>query len=371
VKLQKEDQKTLICGGQPGTSTQIDDSEFKDDEMDTQELLKVRVELYSKAITAIRKATTSAPAIKASPAGPPKAVADLPAKKDMLEEIKNHLDTRFKVLDEVLKDPNAIVVIPGFIKADGAEVYSLGTGLAKDQWGNDEESQKLLKECQDHIKYKIQKLKDDSKKRNEDPNRILLGNIGEVPTFKFNGSKVTGVYLPQFPVWNSGKFSYSDPIVDDPKILDKAKKNLIENYKSLCDKIQVYHSSANSENDDDAKITEYRRILFEGSGPLANKKIIHIWGANCDNFNKDQGDVFRGGGQAAGFSENKQKLGGFPLITTILDYDEGKIKAHDKVCDELCKHFKPQPPKPGPSPVGAIAGGVPGAGAAAAAAALT
>jgi hypothetical protein len=292
-------------------------------------------------------------------------VADLPAKKDMLEEIKNHLDTRFKVLDEVLKDPNAIVVIPGFIKADGAEVYSLGTGLAKDQWGNDEESQKLLKECQDHIQDKIQALKTTS------GNQILLGNIGEVPTFKRKGSEVTEVYLPQFPVWDSGIFGYSYPSGIDSKILETAKKNLIENYKSLCDKIQVYHSSANSENDDDAKITEYRRILFEGSGPLANKKIIHIWGANCDNFNKDQGDVFRGGGQAAGFSENKQKLGGFPLITTILDYDEGKIKAHDKVCDELCKHFKPQPPKPGPSPVGAIAGGVPGAGAAAAAAALT
>jgi hypothetical protein len=367
VILKNDDRKTLKCDGQAGKARAVNDSEFKEDDVDTQELLEGRVESYSKAITAIRNATTSVPAIKASPQVHQKDKGGDVTKNDMLEEIKKHLDTRFKVLDEVLqKDKDAIVVIPGYIdKTNGTEVYSLGTGLAKDQW----KDPILLKECQDHIKTKI----NDLKKTNE--NRILLGNIGEVPTFKFNGSKVTGVYLPQFPVWNSGIFSYSDPIVDDPKILDKSKKNLIENYKSLCDKIQVDHSSANSENDDDAKITEYRRILFEGSGPLANKKIIHIWGANCDNFNKDEGGVFKGGGQAEGFSENKQKLGGFPLITTILSYDQGKIKSQDKVCDELCKHFNLQPPKPGPSPGGAIAGGVPGvgagAGAAAAAAALT
>jgi hypothetical protein len=281
----------------------------------------------------------------------------------MLEEIKKHLDTRFKVLDEVLqKDKDAIVVIPGFKRADGTEVYSLATGLAKDQW----KDPSLLKECQDYIKTKIQALKTTS------GNQILLGNIGEVPTFKLNGSKVTGVYLPQFPVWNSGISSYSDPSGIDSKILETAKKNLIENYEALCLRLGVDCRSI-VKIDDDTKIKEYRRILFEGSGPLANKKIIHIWGANCDNFNKDEGGVFTGGGQAEGFSENKQKLGGFPLITTILDYDQGKIKAHDKVCDELRKHFNPQPPKPGPSPVGAIAGGVPGvgAGAGAAAAALT
>ncbi len=357
-KLENNDRKTLKCDGQPGKSRAVNDSEFKDDEMDTQELLKGRVESYSKAITATTKATTSAPAIKDPPAGPPGAdKGGVVTKKDMLEEIKKHLDNRFILLDEVLKkDKDAIVVIPGFIdKTNGTEVYSLGTGLAKTQWGADKESQDLLEDCKNHIETKINALKA------KHSDKILLGNIGDQISSDASGS---GYFLPQFPIWDQPIYDYTEDtkMPADPAKKIEAEQRLIESYESMCRNLSIVTPIDGLLSNED-KIKAYQKILFQDDPPpgkenFKRKKFIHVWGANSGNFNNNMGDKIDGEGQATAF-KGGQQFGIFGIVTTPLSFSENDLRAVDKM------HKKGG--TPAPSPGGAIAGGVPGVEAGAAA----
>jgi hypothetical protein len=343
-ELKRDGKKTLICKD-PSTPFERVEGNPELGESDTQVLMLNRVKAHSKK-TVVGVSGDKSRAVSEQP-------KPLTQKEEQLKEIKEHLDYRFKVLEEVLKKNDTIVVIPGvYGETPKQDQYFLANGLAVKQW----EDTNLSQQCQEHFKVKIDQL------RGVHGDKILLGNIGEVPTFeKDDNSNPTKAYLPQFPMWDSSKIDYDDSAVDTT-ILNDAKQNLIKNYEALCDRNTIKHSIDPSLNDD-AKIAEYRRILFEGSGPFANKKIIHIWGANCDNFNKGEGVGFSGDGQAEGFEGKIQKIGGFPLITTIVNYDQCKINEKDKVCDVLCKNFAIQLPKPGTSPGEASAGRVPGVGA--------
>jgi hypothetical protein len=343
-ELKREDKETLTCKDPLKLFEKVVGNP-EVGESDTRDLMLSRVKAHSEKT--VGGVSGSKPKTEIAP---PKALSP---KEAQLKEIKDHLDYRFKVLEEVLKKNDTIVVIPGVYGDEQKDdQYFLANGLAVGQWNDTA----LLNKYKEYIKDKIDQL------RGVYADKILLGNIGEVPTFtKDDKNNPTEAYLPQFPMWDSSKFDYVDRVVD-ATILNDAKKSLIKNYEALCGRQKIDCSSANLLADD-AKIAEYRRILFTDSGRFANKKIIHIWGANCDNFNKDEGDNFSGDGQAEGFKGKIQKIGGFPVITTILSYDQVKIKADDKVCDALRGHFKIQPPKPGPSPRGASAGVVPGAGA--------
>ena len=142
------------------------------------------------------------------------------------------------------------MVIPGvYGKTQDQDQYFLANGLAVRQWSD----AALLKQYQDYIKNKIDEL------RRVYGDKILLGNVGEVPTFKYINNTITRVYLPQFPMWNKPQFTYDDPAVD-AKILNEAKQNLIRNYEALCGRKKIDCSVVNSLADDNAKIAEYRKM---------------------------------------------------------------------------------------------------------------
>lgn len=331
-KLEQVQKETLICND-PSKPFEKVVGNPEVGESDTRDLMLSRVKAHSeKTVEGVGGGKPRAGI------APPKALTPKEAK---LGEIKDHLNKRFESLGEMLKkDPNAIVVIPGYIDDKGSEVYSLGTGLAVDQW----DDENLSKNCQDHIKYEIKKLKDGLNERKEDPNQILLGNIGNQISQKTDSKGVAEeYYLPQFPIWED-EISYVRDASKDQVKLKLAEDRLIESYKSMCVnlKIDVSTITAKLSDNQDTIIREYQKLLFQDDPPsggtnFKGKKFIHVWGANCGNFNNDIGKPIDGGGQADAFKKTDEKgnklgqqIGIFGIVTTIYKYDASQFGNADK-----------------------------------------
>ena len=126
-------------------------------------------------------------------------------------------------------------------------------------------------------------------------------------------------------------------------------------------KIDVSTITAKLNDNQDIIIREYQKLLFQDDPPSGGTNFkgisfIHLWGANCGNFNKNKGEAIDGGGQADAFKSideqgNKlgQKFGIFGLITTIHRYNQNKIHVKDKI------HDKSSFPSSSPAPGGATA----------------
>ena len=354
-KLEQVQKETLICKDTSKLFEKVVGNP-QVDVFDTSELMLDRVKAHSKKTVGVGdearaggKAGAKVPLDKELTKTP----ETIEGKKQALEEIKQHLDTRFDLLNKMLKeDPNAIVVIPGFINDLGNEVYSLGTGLAVGQWSDTN----LLQECQDHIKAKINDLKTNHR------DQILLGNIGNQISQKTDSKGVAEEYfLPQFPIWED-EISYVRDASKDQVKLKLAEDRLIESYNSMCANLKIDLSTVPakaSDNQDDI-IKAYQKLLFINNTKdrahkphFDGKKFIHVWGANCGNFNNAIGDPINGGGQAEAFKKsdeqgNKlgQKFGIFGIVTTIYNYDASQFGNADKTYGS---------PSPSPAPGGAAA----------------
>jgi hypothetical protein len=214
------------------------------------------------------------------------------------------------ILKEQLKDPKAIIVIPGSYNADGTFKHALATGYAVEQWGNKIYSD----EIKDIIEQKIEEL------QVSNPGKIFFGNIG-TEVVNNNGK----IFYPQFPVgdqtWDDFENKFRANI---KKISPGEKQALIKNYEINLGR-SFTHSPIlggalggalgaigfSKEDDDNA---EFNDILQHLKNTYQDNKFIHVWGANNDNWNNDLGQWGGGDGQATAFKANKD--GVFAIATT-------------------------------------------------------
>ncbi len=238
----------------------------------------------------------------------------LEASPDDFKNIKEHIEERFKLLEEQLSSPNsnAIIVIPGYYDDKAKKFqHALATGYAVEQWGNKIYSD----EIQDFIEKKITTL------QSNHSGKILFGNVGtEVVT----SNKKT--FYPQFPVGDEtwaefeGKFRKNIE-----QISDGDKKALIKNYEinlgwnDLCTTPPDY--TVKNILGENAKLDH---ILNHLKTNFTDKSFIHVWGANADNWNSDPGKWGNGGGQVTAFTT--QKLGVFGITTTPVAGSKGLMK---------------------------------------------
>ena len=257
-----------------------------------------------------------------------------PSAQEMLKEIKKHIDIRFELIEEKLKNPNAVIVIPGFYdnSPDGYKHY-LGSGNAKGQWLGVDATGFSGSQCEDYMNKKIKALK---KGYSED--RILFGNVG----VKLSEGLNREYYLPQYPML--GKFEGPDLNVQlDRQQLTIAQGELLYKYASLCKKLKLTPKINGTTYD--ARIEEYRQFLFIGANArFKNKEFYHVWGANVENFNiQPNSSKIVGGGQAQGFREQKNGIIG--IVTTPLGINSPQDLSK---LSEVCKTYGQAPSqKPG------------------------
>ena len=233
----------------------------------------------------------------------------LEASPDDFKKIKEHIEERFKLLEEQLKKHNAIIVIPGSYDAKAGKFqHSLATGYAVEQWGNKIYSD----EIKDFIESKITTLKSNHF------GKILFGNIG-TEVVDDNGRK----FYPQFPVgaqtWVDFEGKFRKNI---EQISDGDKQALIKNYEINLnlDSFSITNLLYNLKSDND-KVDD---ILAHLKTNFTNQHFIHVWGANANNWNSDQGKWGGGGGQATAFTT--QERGVFGIATTPVAGSKDLIK---------------------------------------------
>ena len=227
------------------------------------------------------------------------------------ENIKKHIEERFKLLEEQLSCPNsnAIIVIPGYYDDKAGKFqHSLATGYAVEQWGNKIYSD----EIQDIIKNKIEAL------QSNHSGKILFGNVG---TEVVHDGKKT--FYPQFPVgdqaWDEFEGNFRKNII---QMSDDDKKALIKNYETnLSLPIFSITNPFYNIKSDDNKLND---ILDHLKTNFANQHFIHVWGANANNWNNDLGQWGGGGGQATAFKT--QKPGVFGITTTPVEGSKGLME---------------------------------------------
>lgn len=177
-------------------------------------------------------------------------------KKTHYEAVIQHIDKRFEVLKEIIKKKKPKVII--FAKDESkAEKHSLGTGIAQQQWGDEN----ISKSVTQYIENKIQELE-----RYPDCEPI---------TYKFL------------------KFENSHDLQSF------RGKTLICRGPIYCTK--------------ECQPGEWTDHDFTDKFPPGNE-YIHVWGANVDNFNLKDGDKINGGGQAGGIGD--AHYGKFGIVTT-------------------------------------------------------
>jgi hypothetical protein len=227
------------------------------------------------------------------------------------KKIKEHIEERFKLLEEQLSCPNsnAIIVIPGYYDDKAGKFqHSLATGYAVEQWGNKIYSD----EIQDIIKNKIEAL------QSNHSGKILFGNVG---TEVVHDGKKT--FYPQFPVgdqaWDEFEGNFRKNII---QMSDDDKKALIKNYETnLSLPIFSITNPFYNIKSDDNKLND---ILDHLKTNFANQHFIHVWGANANNWNNDLGQWGGGGGQATAFKT--QKPGVFGITTTPVEGSKGLME---------------------------------------------
>ena len=246
------------------------------------------------------------------------------------ENIKKHIEERFKLLEEQLKKPNAIIVIPGYYDDNTKKFqHALATGYAVEQWGNKIYSD----EIKDFIESKITTLQSNRS------GKVFFGNIGTEVVISGKNT-----FYPQFPVgdqtWDDfeGKFNANIPNMDP-----EAKKALIKNYEINLGLtypptlLNLYSSTMDAlginVNTDNAKLDH---ILTHLKTNFANQNFIHVWGANAKNWNLTEDSVIDGGGQATAFKT--QKRGVFGITTTPV--------AGSRDLAEQCKTYEPPSAQP-------------------------
>ena len=254
--------------------------------------------------------------------------------KEVLGVFKEHINHRFKLLDQLLaNDPNKIAIIPGSKLGDKISC-SFANGLAVNQWkdhcgGDKDRGDKMANRCRELFTQKSQELE------KKYPKQVLFGHVGMRKSSKF---------LPQFPV-GGGEASYK-ALFENNETGDEHK--LISQYESLYEQLGIKDEVKDVHKNKklDEKIIEYRKLLFEqDDAPLANKIFIHVWGANVGNFNNTTGNYQGGSSQAAAFKD--QVEGVFGICSTPIGYDN--TKKADLMAD--CKTHRDLVAKsPSPSP---------------------
>ena len=257
------------------------------------------------------------------------------ASPDDFKNIKEHIEERFKLLEEQLSRPtsNAIIIIPGSYDANGTFKHELGTGYAPGQWGNKIYSD----EIQDFIEKKIITLQSNRS------GKVFFGNIGTetVKIFNDDGS-LKQTFYPQFPVgaiaedqaWADFEGKFRENI---KQMSDGDKKALIKNYEdnlNLSYPLTLQNLFSNTMgaigvdvNTDNDKLDA---ILTHLKTNFTNKNFIHVWGANAKNWNIDPGNLVVGGGQATAFTT--QERGVFGIATTPVAGSRGLA--------EQCKTYR-------------------------------
>ena len=231
------------------------------------------------------------------------------ASPDDFKNIKDHIEERFKLLEDQLSSDtsNAIIVIPGSYDANGTFKHELGTGYAPGQWGNKIYSDEII----GIIDEKITTL------RSNHSGKILFGNIGTEVVISGKNT-----FYPQFPVgdqtWDDFEEKFKAKIAN---IAPEAKKALIKNYEdnlNLSYPLTLQNLLSNTMgaigidvNTDNAKLDH---ILTHLKTNFTDKSFIHVWGANAKNWNLTEDSVIDGGGQATAFTT--QKRGVFGITTT-------------------------------------------------------
>lgn len=235
------------------------------------------------------------------------------ASSDDFENIKKHIEERFKLLEGQLSvaNSNKIIVIPSYYDdKTGQFQHSLATGYAVGQWGNKIYSD----EIKDIIEQKIAKL------RVSNPGKILFGNIGTetVKIFNNDGS-LKRTFYPQFPVgaqtWDDFEKKFRENIKN---ISEDDKKALITNYETNLDlfnnPLYLVSSATTVFSGNNIEDTKLIFILNHLKNTYQDNNFIHVWGANNDNWNNDLGQWGGGDGQATAFKANKD--GVFAIATT-------------------------------------------------------
>jgi hypothetical protein len=255
------------------------------------------------------------------------------ASPDDFENIKEHIEERFKLLEKQLKDSNTIIVIPGYYDDKAKQFqHSLATGYAVGQWGN--------KIYSDEIKDIIEQKIDELQVRN--PGKIFFGNIGTetVKIFNNDGS-LKRTFYPQFPVgaqtWDDFEKKFRANIMNmTQQKEEKEKKALITNYETNLNfpGFSITNPFYFAKPDDD-KLND---ILNHLKNTYQDNKFIHVWGANAKNWNSDIGQWGGGDGQATAFKANKD--GVFAIATTPV--------AGTKNLRDICKIYG-TPPSAKPS----------------------
>ena len=244
--------------------------------------------------------------------------------KEVLEVFKQHINQRFKLLEQLLaNDPNKIAIIPGSKRGDEISC-SFANGLAVDQWkdrceGDKDRGDEMARQCRELFKQESQELE------KKYPKQVFFGNVG---------MKASDNFLPQFPV-GGDKASY-EALFNNTET--GYEHNLILKYKSLCKQLGIKDEVKDEELD--KKISNYRNLLFGIDAPLANKTFIHVWGANVDNFNCNKNYKIDGGGQASAFTN--QVEGVFGICSTPIYYTKTKktdlmaaCKTHQTLVDRI------------------------------------
>jgi len=273
------------------------------------------------------------------PAPPPGPGAEgpKPSAPEMLAEIKKHIDIRFELIQEKLKDPNAVIVIPGsYDNSQGGYKHNLGSGHAINQWLIEDANGYSGSECERYMNEKINALK---KSYSED--RILFGNVGVKLSEGLRGE----YYLPQYPMLRKFEGPYPNKPLDSRQVII-AQGELVAKYASLCAKLKL--TPIINGRTDDVRIAEYREFLFTGANArFKNKEFYHVWGANVDNFNiQPNSEKIKGGGQAEGFREQKNGIIGIVTTPTLIDSRQDLLKL-----SEVCKTYGQAPSqKPGMVP---------------------
>ena len=245
-----------------------------------------------------------------------------PWSQEMLEEIKKHIDIRFELIQEKLKDPKAVIVIPGSYdnSQDGYKNY-LGSGNAISQWLGVDGTGFSGSQCEKYMNKKIKALK-----KSYSDDRILFGNVG----VKLSSGLQGEYYLPQYPMLS--KFEGPDQNLQlDPQKVTIAQGELVFQYASLCAKLKL--TPIINGRTDGARIEEYREFLFTGANAyFKDKEFYHVWGANVENFNiQPNSSKIVGSGQAEGFREQKNGIIGIVTTPTQI-YSRQDLSKLSEVC---------------------------------------
>jgi len=221
-----------------------------------------------------------------------------------LKEILKHVEKRFKTLENIMEnEPDSIIVFPGKLNDDDDFNHFLGTGLARGQWGNKQEDREFLVA---KIKENIQNLR----RGRED--RVIFGRVGDICGDQDK-------FIPQFPFGNEGWDNFEQRIAIDI-FDDQSKKELIISYESIL-KIKPKTDLGQVGIDLNEKIKD---LIKEYKNKFKDKNFIHVWGANANNWNLENGEVLSNwGGQATSIS--CQKEGSFPIVTTPVSGIKGLV----------------------------------------------